>query len=113
MMTREALYRSVAGLDPLELESWIGKGWLRPGEETDPSGGGPFQDIDAARLRLILDLRRLGVDDDAMLLVLDLLDQIYSLRRRMRVLHEALAAQPPELQRSILSGIVERHGTLP
>ena len=48
-----------------------------------------FSDIDLARARLIADLRGdLGVNDEAIPVVLDLIDQIHGLRRLVRELLE-------------------------
>jgi chaperone modulatory protein CbpM len=61
-----------------------------------------FHEIDVARVELIVDIRRdFAVDDEAMELVLGLLDQIYGLRRQMRRLCEAVASQPPDVQDAI------------
>jgi chaperone modulatory protein CbpM len=48
-----------------------------------------FSDIDLARAQLIGDLRSdLGVNDEAVPIVLDLIDQIHGLRRLVRELVE-------------------------
>ncbi|HUB96690.1 MAG TPA: chaperone modulator CbpM, partial [Stellaceae bacterium] len=72
----------IGGLEVTELERWIVERWVLP-EEGD--GGYVFHEIDVARVRLIVELRRdLAIDDEAMPVVLGLLDQVYALRRRMR-----------------------------
>ena len=61
-----------------------------------------FHEVDVARVELILDIRReFAVDDEALSLVLGLLDQVYSLRRQMRRLCDALESQPPEIRDAI------------
>lgn len=88
-----------AGLDRVELVRWIENRWVMPDED---GGRWVFREIDIARVELILHVRRdLAVGDEAMQVVLGLLDQIYSLRRRMARLCDALAAQPPEVQAAI------------
>jgi chaperone modulatory protein CbpM len=90
-----------ARLDETTLEAWIEAGWLarRPAE-----GGGEFADLDVARARLIRDLREdLGVNDEAVPVILDLLDQLHGLRRTLRGLGAAVSAQPPELRRQIVA----------
>jgi chaperone modulatory protein CbpM len=63
---------------------------------------GVFHEVDVARVELILDIRReFAVDDEAMSLVLQLLDQVYSLRRQMRRLCDALEQQPREVRDAI------------
>lgn len=65
------------------LESWVGEGWLIPqsGSET------LFTDLDAARARLIRELKGdFGVNDEGIGLILHLLDQVHGLRRQMQEL---------------------------
>ena len=84
MRTSEFLMQS--RLDAQALDAWIEAGWLRPrGNRSSRE----FSDIDLARARLIGDLRRnLGVNDEAVPIVLDLIDQIHGLRRLVRELME-------------------------
>jgi chaperone modulatory protein CbpM len=84
MRTREFLMQS--RLDARALDGWIEAGWLRPhGSQSRRE----FSDIDVARARLIGDLRGdLGVNDEAVPVVLDLIDQIHGLRRLARELLE-------------------------
>jgi chaperone modulatory protein CbpM len=77
-------------LDPQVLEAWIVAGWLMP------RGRGAmreFADVDVARACLILDLRKLGVNDDGIPIVLDLVDQVHGLRRILRELLAAMNEQ--------------------
>ena len=84
MRTREFLVRS--RVDARALDAWIEAGWLRP---QGNQSGREFSDIDVARARLIGDLRGdLGVNDEAVPVVLDLIDQIHGLRRLVRELME-------------------------
>jgi chaperone modulatory protein CbpM len=84
MRTGEFLMQS--RLDAQLLDAWIEAGWLRPqGNRSSRE----FSDIDLARARLIGDLRRdLGVNDEAVPIVLNLIDQIHGLRRVVRELME-------------------------
>ena len=55
--------------------------------------------VDVARIELILEIRHeFAIDEEALPLVLGLLDQVYDLRRQLRRMCDALAAQPPEVQ---------------
>jgi chaperone modulatory protein CbpM len=59
-----------------------------------------------ARIRLIAELRReFAVDEQAMPVVLHLLDQVYALRRRLRALCGALEGQPPEIRDAVLASL--------
>ena len=68
------------------IEGWIAAGWISPGE--DPTGQGAVKalsDIDLARAQLIHDLTvGLGVNDEGVPVILDLIDQLHGLRRAMR-----------------------------
>ena len=98
-MTLEELLARHAGLDRRELYGWIEEGWVRP----ERSGATwSFAQVDVARVELILEIRReFAIDEECLPLVLNLIDQIYTLRRQMRLLRDALLAQPPEVQTAI------------
>lgn len=84
MITLDVLYNRFATLGPDDLHHWIVEGYVRP-ERTD--GEFHFEDIDAERVRLILELRDvMEVNEAAIPVVLSLLDQVYALRRRLRQL---------------------------
>ncbi|MCK8787592.1 chaperone modulator CbpM [Roseomonas sp. NAR14] len=88
MIALEALLRLVAGLRASEIEGWIAQGWVRPSRGAD---GFAFSEIDVARVRLIVELRdEMEVGEEAMPVVLSLLDRLYAERRRMRRLCEAI-----------------------
>lgn len=82
MRTGEFLMQS--RLDAGALDAWIEAGWLRPrGCRAERE----FSDIDLARARLIGDLcGDLGLNDEAIPVVLHLVDQIHGLRRLVREL---------------------------
>lgn len=87
MIDIDVLITSEPGLRRQDLERWISNEWVRP-DLLD--GAALFQDIDVARIRLIRQLRDdLAVDEEALPLVLSLLDQIYDLRRRVRALADS------------------------
>jgi chaperone modulatory protein CbpM len=79
-----------ARLDAPALETWIGAGWLAPRRRGEMR---EFSDIDVARACLILDLRKLGVNDEGIPIVLDLLDQVHGLRQLLRELLAAMRAR--------------------
>jgi chaperone modulatory protein CbpM len=83
------------------LERWITLSWVRPTRGDD---GWHFSDADIARIELICDLHReLGIAEDAIEVILPLLDQVYALRRQMRALTDALGALPEETRREVLA----------
>jgi chaperone modulatory protein CbpM len=61
-----------------------------------------FHEVDVARVELIREIRQeFALDDEAVPVVLGLLDQVYGLRRQLRRLCDALAAQPEEVRKEI------------
>lgn len=106
MITINSLSVTISGLDSESLQRWIDNGWVRP--DGAPGAYG-FQDIDVARLRLILQLRDdLGLDEAAMPVVLSLLDQLYEMRRQIRHFYNVMETTlPPEIH----AALCERFGT--
>ncbi len=74
------------------LTVWVDRRWVRPersGAELN------FTDADRARLRMIVEFQRdLAIDDDAMPVVLDLLDRLYATRAQLRAVVLAIAELP-------------------
>lgn len=82
-----------------ELHAWIEQHWVLPVEE---GGDFFFDDTDVARVKLIAELRNdLGVNEDAIPVVLRLLDQVYSLRRALAELNDAIQALPESAQEQL------------
>ena len=75
-----------------DLRRWVDDGWVRP---TKRGPAMTFNEVDFARVQLICDIRyNLMIDENALPLVLSLLDQIYDLRRNLAAVRDALASQP-------------------
>ena len=93
MIGIEVVVTQLSGLDRQDLDRWIVNQWVRP---DGPAGHYVFRDIDIARIRLIQALRDdMKVNEDALPVVLLLLDQLYDLRRRMHELGAALGQTAP------------------
>ena len=91
-----------------DLTLWVERHWVRPQHQ---AGGFVFSAADVARIELICDLREdLALDDEAMPVVLSLLDRVYGLRRRMRVLAEAIAQLPPDARDALREELRKREG---
>ena len=103
MIGFDELARRFAELERGELVRWVENRWILPEEASEQTGERwVFHEVDVARVELILDIRReFAVDDEAMSLVLGLLDQVYSLRRQMRRLCDALEGQPPDIREAV------------
>jgi chaperone modulatory protein CbpM len=96
----------IDGLDEAELATWIERRWVRA--EAAPTGY-LFREVDVARVRLIVEIRReCALDDEALELVLSLLDQVYRLRRQLKALSDAVTAQPDEIRGRILGALADR-----
>ena len=115
MIGFDELVRRFAGLERGELVRWVENRWVLPEEPGGETGKRwVFHEVDVARVELILDIRReFAVDDEAMPLVLGLLDQVYSLRRQMRRLCDALEQQPPEVRDAIRRALPKAGGDGP
>jgi chaperone modulatory protein CbpM len=90
MISQQRLLAQLPRLPQQDLERWIDFEWVRadglPGRYL-------FQEIDVARVRLILELRdELEVNEAALPVVLLLLDQLYDLRRQMLILQQGVGA---------------------
>ena len=83
-------------LGRVELETWISREWILP---SPGDGGWAFSETDVARVELICDLvRDLDLDEDALTVVLPLLDQVYALRASLRRVGEAIGALPEPMR---------------
>jgi chaperone modulatory protein CbpM len=99
MIAFDELLIRLEELDRSELARWIENRWVLPERRNETW---VFRELDVARVELILEIRReFAIDEEALPLVLGLLDQVYNLRRQLRRMCDALAAQPPEVQAGI------------
>ena len=90
-----------AEVDEAELTAWIEQGWVLPVVQ---EGRFLFDEADVARVRLIVELRRdLGVNDEAVPVVLRLLDQVYALRKALGDLNAAIQALPEDFRARLKS----------
>lgn len=81
MIISKLEFLSRTQLDQETLEIWIGEQWLIPDEI---AGEPAFSEIDLARAKLIRDLKHdMGVNNEGIGIILDLLDQMHSLRQAM------------------------------
>ena len=79
-----------ARLNEEVLDQWVEAGWLTPHRN---SAGQRFSSVDLARAYLIRDLQDLGVNDDGIPIVLDLVDQVHGLRYALRELLSTIKTQ--------------------
>ncbi len=96
---------AVGGLTPEQLERYIRAGVVVPVQ----SEQGPlFREIDLARLNLVVDLAEgYHLDEEALALVLSLVDQLHGLRGDMRAILDAVAREPVETRVRLKAAIRE------
>src|SRR6516162_4158226 len=108
MIALEELLDRFVGLERRELVRWVENRWVLP-ERRDKTW--IFHEIDVARVELILEVRReFAIDNEALSLVLGLLDQVYDLRRQLGRLCDAVATQPPEIQAAVRQALPRPKG---
>ena len=99
-------FRHHLKIEVTDLELWIEQGWLAPQIAENHRH---FRDADVARARLILDLTRdMGANEAGVDVVMDLLDQIHSLRSVMEDLLLAVGKQDTVVKqrlRATLAGL--------
>lgn len=82
------------GVTRIEVERWVSAGWVLPDGTA----------VDTARLRLLVELRTdLGLDDEAIPVVLSLIDQVHGLRHQLHRLAHAIEQQPVDVRSNILA----------
>ena len=81
-------FLSLSGLGPETLMAWIEEEWLIPGGSVAEMN---FSEIDIARARFIRDLKGgLGVNDEGVGVILNLVDQLHGMRRALMELREVV-----------------------
>lgn len=104
METREFVRH--ARLDVEVVETWIEAGWLTPRQEAEIRH---FSEIDLARAELIRDLiHDMGVNEEGVTVILDLVDQLHGVRLALREILSAVAAQPEPTRRRIIDDAREK-----
>jgi len=99
MITLEELLRQQGSIDAEHLERWIARGLVRPEGTSDSPR---FADVDVARIRLLVELHEeFSFEEEAVETMMDLLDQVHSLRRRLSLLARAIEQQPKSVRRAI------------
>jgi chaperone modulatory protein CbpM len=107
MTTLDELLRAHGRLTAVVVERWVARGLLRPTTEGD---AWVFESVDVARARLLAELvDEMGVDDETAETVIDLVDQVHTLRRQLDVLGHAISEQPAPVREQIAAAL-ERLG---
>jgi chaperone modulatory protein CbpM len=108
MIAFDDLLHRLNDLNRRDLTRWIENRWVLPERREETW---IFHEVDIARVELILEIRHeFAIDEDALPLVLGLLDQVYDLRRQLRRICDALAVQPAEVQAAVRRALPPRAG---
>jgi chaperone modulatory protein CbpM len=108
MTTLDELLRLHGGLTTVHVERWVARGLLRPSGDAD---SWTFETIDVARTRLLTELTGdLGLDDEAVGMVIDLVDQVHTLRGQLDMIGRAIAEQPAATREAIAQALAKRSG---
>jgi chaperone modulatory protein CbpM len=93
MMINKREFMVRAQLEDNTLEAWIHEEWIVPAEL---AGEMTFSDADVARVQLIRDLKNdLGVNDEGVGVILNLVDQVHGLRRVLTELLKSVHDRTP------------------
>jgi chaperone modulatory protein CbpM len=96
---------AVPRLTPLRLTSFVAARIILPLTKDDAPA---FRRIDLARIELLCDLtEEFDLDDDALGLVISLVDQLHEARRDLRAICLAVAAEGPEVRNRIGGKLTE------
>ena len=105
MLSEKEVLRAFTDLRVETLHIWIERGWIVPQRGGD---GYRFREIDVARLRLIREFSsELDLGEDAMDVILPLLDQVHGLRHQLRRLADAVNEQPDDVRRRVAARLAE------
>ena len=95
-------------IEATELKLWIREGWLAPQINEYQRR---FHDVDLARARLIRDLTHdMGVNEDGVGVIMDLVDQLYGLRMVMRELLSAVSHEDAVVKDRLRAALNKRFG---
>ena len=98
-MTEDEIIAMIRQLTQDDLATWCARGWVQPARRGNKM---EYRAVDVARIQLICEMRDdLAVNEEGIAVVLDLMDQLYDARTRLRALGEAVLDQPVDVQRQI------------
>ncbi len=108
MTTLDELLRLHGRLTTVHVERWVARGLLRPSGTAEAWS---FEQIDVARARLLAELiDEMGFDDESVETVVDLVDQVNTLRRQLDLLGHAIAEQPSTTREAIAAALAKLGG---
>lgn len=103
LFSEDEVVTTVTRLTRRQLVTFIEDGAVKPQRAT---GGYVFGRIDIARLELLCDLTEdLELDNEALGVVVSLIDQLHAARQEIAVLVRAIDLLPPETQATLMSDL--------
>ncbi|MBI6628259.1 hypothetical protein [Pontibaca salina] len=101
------LVRTIDRLTESQLTTFIQAEIITP-VQTD--SGPAFREIDVARLNLLCELSdEFDLNEDALGMIMSLVDQLHSARRDLRNIVTALKRENTDVQRRIASALLHKH----
>ena len=107
MFTEEEVLRLIPDLSRDELFEFVEAGWIKP-EENSSAGAAAFVflQVDVARAQFITDLRHdMRVNDEAVPVILSLVEQVHALRNDLDTLAKSIQTQGPDIRTKIVETI--------
>jgi chaperone modulatory protein CbpM len=103
MSTLDDVLRVHGRLTTVHVQRWVERGLLRPTAEGE---AWVFETVDVARARLLAELAdEMGFDEDSVETVIDLVDQVHTLRHQLHQLGQAIGQQPTETREAIAKAL--------
>lgn len=98
-LTEHDVVARVGRISVRRLRLWVRRGWVAP---AIGAAGPAFDTLDVARVNLLCQLKDdFGLSDDALPVVLSLMDQLYGTRRELRLLLDAVDRLPDDMRQAV------------
>ncbi len=105
LFTEAELCRQIALLTPERLQAFLRWQVIRP---LQSESGPRYRPVDVARLELLCDLNaHFGLEEDALELVMSLVDQLHDTRARLNALMRAIAAEDAAVRARLGRALIE------
>ncbi len=109
MLSETDVVAEVEEITVRRLRLWVRRGWVVP---TASRAGHAYDQLDLARVRLVCQLKdEMKLNDEAIPVVLSLMDQLYGIRREFKAMTEAIDQQPEDIRtrlRKTYSSLLDR-----
>lgn len=97
--TEDQVVADIRSLTVERLRGWVAEGWIVP---ATGEAAITFTEIDVARVRLVCELTdEMAVGEEAVPVILSLIDQVHGLRSELKRLASAIERQPEPVRTAI------------